>query len=160
MMKRLFSLAALLLSLAPFGLAQTPTDTIRFDVEKTGAKFIQYKFSDKVKAGIEIEWISADGASTRYIPGQNGFTANGVGGYMQPISGNGQVHIYYTHASDADPYSLCMRQGGFCDGDINIVLVSTAATLLNVSGCTILTSLDSTAIIECERLYGFDLAEL
>ena len=166
-MKRLFSIMGLLLAFALPNHAQTKTDTIKFEVThpEVGFYSLDCKFSEQVRNGIEIEWVSADGTAS------DKFSPDADGKYTQTIRNNGTSYIYYTH-EQGSTYSaflgLTSSDDEFDEFDIKIVSkkesLLSAITSVDVSGCTALTELScyknslltSFDVNGCTALTGLD----
>ena len=135
-MKRLLSLLGLLLAFALPSQAQTKTDTLKFEVTLTaGSSSLQYTFSEQVRNGIEIEWVSSNGT------GSGKSSPDAAGKYTQSITGSGTSYIYYTH-TQGSTYSAYLSPYNNYGYDINVITGQRIITSLDVSGCTALTELD------------------
>ena len=141
-MKRLFSIMGLLLAFALPNHAQTKTDTIKFEVTpEDESATLEYEFSEQVRNGIEIEWVSANGISSgKFSPSFSYDDYWSVYTYTQRITDSGTGYIYYTY-TQGSTYSAYLS-GLYCYDSYDIIVMSGQITSLDLSGCTALTKLD------------------
>ncbi|MDE5543945.1 MAG: leucine-rich repeat domain-containing protein [Bacteroidales bacterium] len=159
MMKRLFSLFVLLFSLAPFGLAQTYTDTLYFEfelTEGTSSATIEYSFSNTVLSGIEMEYNDGQ-AHPKFTPTKNGNIT---------VTGNGHGWIYYTYGESGGYSVRCSSLSGSNGEDIWMhTLSGVYLTGLDVHACSALkilkcwrnrlTSVNARGCTNLEELYCY-----
>lgn len=131
-MKRLLFLVGMLVAFSIPNHAATKTDTIRFMVELGLSKndTLRYRFSNMVKDGIRIDWISENGAKENLV-----LDANGA--YTQAISSKGEVFIYYSYEQSSG-YSVQISWFTESVLDMMVKVGSTVIRNINVSNCTAL----------------------
>ena len=144
----------------PFNQAPTQTDILRFKVKPDGKSSIEYYFSEKVRKGIEIEWVSADGS------GKGRFTPDENGKCTQTVNTDTWIYVYYTY-QESDTYSAYLSRDAYSfnsNSDIKILtggdriitsLDVSQSTALTELVCTAnqLTSLDASKNTALEKLY-------
>ena len=161
-MKRLFFLVGLLLAFATPNFAQTKTDTIRLDVKQSSINAVTslgFRFSEKIRPGIEIEWIPTNGISSRIKPSESWTEI--------PNTDSGQLCIYYSYKSDTVSYVLNVGWSRdrvtdiyIARGNANYPRFNYFFTSLDVSGCTALTKLYCNSLND-EYLYeGVEYASM
>ena len=163
-MKRLSFLVGLLLAFATPNFAQTKTDTIRLDVKQSSINTVTslgFRFSEKIRPGIEIEWIPTNGISSRIKPSESWTEI--------PNTDSGQLCIYYSYKSDTVSYMLNVGEGrdrlNVTDiyigrGRSNHPIFNYFFTSLDVSGCTALTKLYCNSLNDEYRYEGVEYASM
>ena len=163
-MKRLFFLVGLLLAFATPNFAQTKTDTIRLDVKQSSINTVTslgFRFSEKIRPGIEIEWIPTNGISSRIKPSESWTEI--------PNTDSGQLCIYYSYKSDTVSYILNVGWGFdrlnvtdiyIARGNANYPTFNYFFTSLDVSGCTALTKLYCNSLDDGYRFDGVEYASM
>ena len=163
-MKRLFFLVGLLLAFATPNFAQTKTDTIRLDVKQSSINAVTslgFRFSEKIRPGIEIEWIPTNGISSRIKPSESWTEI--------PNTDSGQLCIYYSYKSDTVSYILNVGWGFdrlnvtdiyIARGNANYPTFNYFFTSLDVSGCTALTKLYCNSLDDGYRFDGVEYASM